>query len=467
MVGRCNHGRVRRVSSRMTGNRRWQQRPAPGERELRLWKVGRALGVTFAAALLAAGGIFYGLVHLLEIEEIDSTAKLDAKTLFDLVKFSFGVVAGAGALVALVVAYRRQRVDEAGAHREATRLHTERFSQAVDKLGSDSPAVRLGGVHALAGLADDAPDDSLRQTCIDVLCAYLRLPFPADPGDLPVLPDGSPPPEDQRDAHQDRKDRYRAFREVRHTILRLVGDHYRIPQGTHRSWQGCDLDLTGVTIDGPLDFTGAEFADGRVDFRGATFSGLLVRFVGAVFSGGSVNFGFAKFSGIVDFDDAVFSGGDVGFGWAVFSGGRVDFGDAKFSGGHVDFNGATFSGGRVDFGHAKFSAGIVAFKGAKFSGGRVDFGAAVFSGGHVAFEGAVFSGGDVDFGWAEFSGGDVAFEGAVFSGGDVGFGWAVFSGGHMDFSATTGPAPLMLLRAVGTPVPPEVRLRTDWLPAGP
>ncbi|MGC5533677.1 hypothetical protein [Streptomyces sp. SR-10] len=139
----------------MTTNRK--PRSAPTDRELRLWKVGRALALAFAAAVLVAGGVFYFLVVLLDVQEIGATAKLDAKTLFDLVKLSFGVVAGAGALVALVVAYRRQRVDEAGAHREATRLHTERFSQAVDKLGSDSPAVRLGGVHALAGLADDAP----------------------------------------------------------------------------------------------------------------------------------------------------------------------------------------------------------------------------------------------------------------------------------------------------------------------
>ncbi|MFJ7416896.1 hypothetical protein ACIQWZ_39820 [Streptomyces sp. NPDC098077] len=214
----------------MTANRK--PRSLPNEQKLRLWGVGWALTLTFAAAVLAAGGTLYGLVVLLDFQKIDTTAKLDAKTLFDLVKLSFGVVAGAGALVALVVAYRRQRVDEAGAHREATRLHTERFSQAVDKLGSDSPAVRLGGVHALAGLADDAPDDSLRQTCIDVLCAYLQLPFTPDPGTDPA---------DQEEHH-----RYLAFRKVRHTILRLIGDHYRRPKGTHRSWQGCDLDLTGV-----------------------------------------------------------------------------------------------------------------------------------------------------------------------------------------------------------------------------
>ncbi|MGX1915954.1 hypothetical protein ACWIID_45325 [Streptomyces phaeochromogenes] len=143
---------------------RISRKPRPlNERELRSRLGGRALTLTFVAVALAASGVFYGLVVLLDFQKIDATAKLDARTLFDLVKLSFGLVAGAGALVA----YRRQRVDEADAHREATRLHTERFSQAVEEFGSTSPAVHLGGVHALAGLADDAPDDSLRQTCID------------------------------------------------------------------------------------------------------------------------------------------------------------------------------------------------------------------------------------------------------------------------------------------------------------
>ncbi|MFJ8026085.1 hypothetical protein [Streptomyces sp. NPDC096311] len=83
----------------MTANQR--PRSTPKDRELRLWKVGRALTVTFVAAVLAASGVFYGLVILLDFQEIDTTAKLDAKTLFDLVKLSFGVVAGAGALVVI------------------------------------------------------------------------------------------------------------------------------------------------------------------------------------------------------------------------------------------------------------------------------------------------------------------------------------------------------------------------------
>ncbi|MEU5891584.1 hypothetical protein ABZ835_32790 [Streptomyces sp. NPDC047461] len=171
------------------------------------WKVGRALALAFAAAVLVAGGIFYGLVALLDVQEIDSTARLDASTLFDLVKLPFGVVAGAGTLVSLVVAYRRQRVDEAGAHGEATRLHTERFSQAVDKLGSDSPAARLGGVHAEEHHRYLAPSQSPAHHP-----APHQRPLPA-------------------------------------------------PQGTHRSWQGCDLDLTDVAIDGTMDFSGTR--DGR------------------------------------------------------------------------------------------------------------------------------------------------------------------------------------------------------------
>ncbi|MET8453489.1 hypothetical protein [Streptomyces sp. NPDC005209] len=68
--------------------------------------------------------------------------------------------------------------------------------------------MRLGGVHALAGLADDAPTRELRQTCIDVLCAYLRLPYTAET-DLPT-------------GDADSRHTYRALREVRHTVSRIA-----------------------------------------------------------------------------------------------------------------------------------------------------------------------------------------------------------------------------------------------------
>ncbi|MFK4070461.1 pentapeptide repeat-containing protein [Streptomyces sp. NPDC029674] len=282
-------------------------------RGLRLWPVGLVLASTFALAVMVAGGVFFAGWDLLGARELKPERRLTSKTLFDLVKLSFGVVAGAGALVALVVAYRRQRVDETGALREATRLHTERFTTAVSQLGSESAAVRLGGVHALAGLADDAPTDLLRQTCIDVLCAYLRLPYTAET-DLP--------PDDMTAYHA-----YLALREVRHTIIRLIRDRTAVgPEETHVSWQGYDFDFTGVVFDGG-DFSGAVFGPGStVSFRSARFSG-----------------------GMVDFSGAGFVSGRVDFGGADFSGGAVRFGGAQFGGGGVDFNGARFSGGAVRF----------------------------------------------------------------------------------------------------------------------
>jgi hypothetical protein len=321
-------------------------RPRAERRGLRLWPVGTVLALAFAAAVLVAAAVFYTGWDLLGARGLKPEHRIDSKTLFDLVKLSFGVVAGAGALVALVVAYRRQRIDEDGALREATRLHTERFTTAVGQLGNESAAVRLGGVHALAGLADDAPTRDLRQTCIDVLCAYLRLPYTAE-ADLP--------PGDAEARHA-----YLALREVRHTVTRLVRDHLSLPPEHPRSWQGHDFDFTGVTFDGG-DFSGTMFSGGRVSFDAATFSGNQVNFHGATFSGGRVSF-----------DGATFSGNQVSFLGATFSGGRVSFDAAKFFRGHVSFDAATFSGGIVDFRAAIFSEGTVDFREATFSGGRVD-----------------------------------------------------------------------------------------------
>ena len=89
---------------------------------------------------------------------------------------------------------------------ERDRTLNERFATAAGQLGDDQPsAVRLAGAYAMAGLADDWPQN--RQTCVDVLCAYLRLPYDPDPGDEPGLA----------------RNAYRANREVRHTIIRVIG----------------------------------------------------------------------------------------------------------------------------------------------------------------------------------------------------------------------------------------------------
>ena len=299
---------------------------------------------------------------------------------------------------------------------QRTRTLNERFDTVAEQLGSDKPpAVRLAAVYAMAGLADDWQDH--RQMCVDVLCAYLRMPYEPGPGD---------------DAPVEKRLAFQASREVRHTVIRVITAHLN---GTAPvSWCGLNFDFAGAVFDGG-DFSGAKISGGTVNFTGAEFPGGTVNFAGAEFSGGTVNFAGAKFSGArANFFLAKFSGAMVNFAGAKISGGTVNFGYAGFSGGPVNFSGAKFSGAAVHFSRSTFTGESPTFTGAGTSGGTVFFHATEFSGGTVSFSRAEFSSETVDFTGAEFSGGTVDFTGAEFPGGTVGFTGTGFSGGTVDFS---------------------------------
>jgi uncharacterized protein YjbI with pentapeptide repeats len=306
---------------------------------------------------------------------------------------------------------QRKQLDRTLAE-QRTRTLNERFATAAGQLGSDKPpAVRLAGVYAMAGLADDWPEN--RQTCVDVLCGYLRMPYEPDPGDE------APGPE---------RLAFRASREVRHTVIRVITAHLKGDAAV--SWQGLNLDFTGAVFDGGnfaatrfsggiVLFTQAEFSSALVGFDLADFSGALVSFDGAKFSGGTVSFNFVKFTGaMVSFDGAEFSGGNVTFDSAEFTGALVSFSGAEFPGGRVSFIDAEFPGGRVSFIDAEFSGGAVGFDGAEFSGGNVSFDGAKFIGGAVSFVGVSRSLADVL--GAKFPDVRVRFD-AKFSGGAVDF----------------------------------------------
>ena len=361
----------------------------------------------------------------LHVRQFKPEPQLSATTLYDLLKVAFAVAVGIGGVVALVTAYRRQRVAEF-AHelaariedradrgeeenqklaarteeREATRLLNERFATAAGQLGSESPAVRLAGIYAMAGLADNWPQR--RQTCVDVLCAYLRMPYAPEPA---------------ADAAQPDRQAYQATQEVRHTAIRIITAHlapYRRP-ATPQDWCGLDLDFTGTIFDsGTVDFSGAQFTGGTVNFRDAQFTGGTVNFSSAQFTGGTVNFSSAQFTGAtVNFRDAQFTGATVDFSDAQFAGGTVYFSDAQSVPGTRFFHGqAQFADGTVYFRRAQFTGGTVDFSGAWFTGGTVDFRDAQFTGATVDFSGAWFTGATVDFRDAQFTGGTVYFSDA-------------------------------------------------------
>ncbi|MEV0718936.1 hypothetical protein [Asanoa sp. NPDC050611] len=356
------------------------------------------------------------------------TGRWTTQNTLDALKIVLSIVGGLGAVVALTVAYRRQQHGEAAEYREDTKLFTERFAKAAELLGDTQAAVRLAGVYAMAALADDWRDG--RQSCIDVLCAYLRMPHTESGGE------GSAATRDPREE-----------REVRHTVLRLVRDHLRLPTDSDGSWRGHSFDFTGavfeggdlgrITVDGAtqLNFSGARFERGQMSFAGADLAGGTVSFHRAAFAGGETSFETARFSdGDIDFGGAAFAGGDVSFAHAEFSGGSLSFEKVVFSAGNVSFEHAVFSGGGVSFEQAEFSGGVVSFEEATIPAGQISLDLTDFSGGEVSFTGVVFEGGAVSFRQASFSGAQVLFEGARFEADTVSFVGAEFSAGDVSFA---------------------------------
>jgi uncharacterized protein YjbI with pentapeptide repeats len=312
------------------------------------------------------------------------------------------------------LAEQREQLDKTLAE-QRTRTLNERFATAAGQLGSDQPtAVRLAGVYAMAGLADDWEEN--RQTCVDILCAYLRIPHQPHPGAENTAPELIA---------------YRASREVRQTVIRIIAAH--LQEGADRAWHGLNFDFTGVIFDGG-DFAGAVFSGGMVKFDHAEFRDYVV-FAGAKFCGAVVRFADAMFAGEINFNYASFSDGLVVFTSARFTSGRVSFRESEFSGA-VHFGGTEFSGSKVCFEQAKFT-GEVIFS-SEFSGGEVSFRGARFSGGTIRFGGAVFSGGEIRFPRAEFTGTEMTFSNLLFPDGRVRTPPAKFAGTVIDFSNAAG-----------------------------
>ena len=162
--------------------------------------------------------------------------------------YAAAVATGLGAIVALVVSYRKQRATE------NNQFGTD-FAAAAEQLGNDAPAVRIAGAYALATLADKHP--TRRQQCIDVLCGYLRLPY-----DPQASNDHITTRSHTADGETITRTYRPADRAVRLTIIRIIRDHLQNPDNP-TTWCGHDLDFTGATFDGG-DFTGAHFTAGVI-----------------------------------------------------------------------------------------------------------------------------------------------------------------------------------------------------------
>lgn len=190
--------------------RRWQ--PAG-------WGLFRSSAAVLIAGLAVTAGIWIGLTRLLRYHWPwdKHLSHGQAVSQLDITKVALSVVAGVGAAIALTVTYRRQR------DAERSRLD-ERFAAAAAQLGGLSPAERLAGVYAIATMADETPER--RQQCINLLCAYLRLPYDPATGLLSAVVVENTWPAQLVTRREERT--YQSLpndREVRLTIIDVIRTH--------------------------------------------------------------------------------------------------------------------------------------------------------------------------------------------------------------------------------------------------
>ncbi|ASU80232.1 hypothetical protein CDG81_20350 [Actinopolyspora erythraea] len=316
-----------------------------------------------------------GLSMWLLLESFGSGSARD-KARLEAVKVAGSVVLGSGGGVALLLAARRQRATELSLdqkeraaadtrHDAAERRVTDLYASAAEQLGSDKAPVRLAALHALDRLGENNPTH--RQAVVDLLCAYLRMPFtPPEaettaPEELPrrgrvlrlglrppgrglngarpssLVPINGPEAFDQREEQQQEE-------QVRRTAQRLIGTHIRPDPDAGgeptnpKFWPDISLDLTTATLQdwsmvdcrvhharldrarfhGPASFDRAEFT-GEVRAREVVFRDE-AWFADTEFRG-FVRLDRAEFHAEADFDRAVFHEW-VSLAGAVFHGDR-------------------------------------------------------------------------------------------------------------------------------------------------
>lgn len=318
-----------------------------------------------------------------------------------------------GVTATAVITYRRQRNSERQLDLEERRQRDEsrhlRYAKGAEMLGHKDPAIRIAGLNVVAQLGNERGPggNKWRQTCVNLLCAYLRSNS-SNPGKVGRGDDDSP-----ATAIPDNTDRsyWVAAEEACRLIAGLLDLVYSPPwwKPDHRT--PINLDLHGAHLPaialrerliGLCSFDGATFTE-SAGFDGAKFGGL-ARFDGATFTDS------AWFEGATFTESAVFDGATFG-GTAVFEGATFSkparFERATF-GGIAVFAGATFSksvwferatfGGTARFDEATFCdlahfeavsfVDTALFRRASFAGVTRFLNARWIS---IAFEGAKFS----------------------------------------------------------------------------
>ena len=267
----------------------------------------------------------------------------------------------------------RQFDENAFKERKAERR--ERYTKAVEQLGSKEAPVRMGGVYTLVGLVDEwleekslSDDERFKegQVIINNLCAYIRSPFTLA-SHYDELSNPTPTPEG---IYKDKKEEFYIDKaildseaDVRLSIIKEIHDRIQGPdKNTPGAWSDFEYDFSGSTFFYPIDLTNSYYAkpinfsgstyQSRADFSGSTYQSR-ADFSGSTYEG-EANFSSSTYEGEANFSDSTYEK-DVTFstpifrstyqGWAYFTGstyqGEANFTDSTYKSG-ADFSGSIF-----------------------------------------------------------------------------------------------------------------------------
>ena len=280
-------------------------------------------------------------------------------------------------VITLGETHRKNTLEKDKNDQDHTRqVHAERrsrYTKAVEHLFNENISVRLGGVYALAGLADEwlTDEKTLRtekerhkegQVIINTLCSYIRSSFNLASKTEDLSRDQTP--EDYEGGDQQfTKDRakLREEKELRLAILEAIKN--RLNDGTNKLskglWSDFDYDFSNAYFFYPIGFTNSYFGASS-KFSGATFienadfsrTAFTERapFSGATFTQ-EANFSKAEFAEDADFSGAKFTE-DADFSGATFTQ-EANFSGATFTQ-EAEFSWATFTQ-EADFSWATFT----------------------------------------------------------------------------------------------------------------
>ncbi|MCM2413495.1 pentapeptide repeat-containing protein [Streptomyces sp. RKAG290] len=162
-------------------------------RERRGWPAGRRAVVTLlagAVGLGVLGAVFVVLPGAVVDHDLAGAAVAPQdrlKAVNDVRTTLLQVIGGLAVFFGAYATWRQLGVSQAGLRATQEGYVTDRFSRAVEQLGSDKLDVRVGGLHTLWRVAEQSARD--REAVISIQAAYLRthLPWPPTGPQAPAV----------------------------------------------------------------------------------------------------------------------------------------------------------------------------------------------------------------------------------------------------------------------------------------